>query len=48
MKENEDVTLDYSPDSLRHFDNFLKMFQKNGISVEQIPKIVFQVGCHSG
>lgn len=48
MKENENVTLDYSPDSLQHLDNLLKMFHKNGITVERVPKIIFQVGCYLG
>jgi hypothetical protein len=48
MKENSNVTLDYSPDSLRHLDDLLKMFHKNGITTARVPKIIFQVGCYLG
>lgn len=48
MQENEGVTLDYSPDSVRHLDSLLAMFHKNGLTVERMPKILFQTGCYLG
>jgi hypothetical protein len=48
MKENEGVALDYSPDSVRHLDALLRMLHKNGLTVERVPKILFQTGCYLG
>lgn len=48
FKENEGIALDYSPDSVRHLDALLRMFHKNGLTVERVPKILFQTGCYVG
>jgi len=48
MKENQGVTLDYSPDSVRHLDALLKMFHENGLTVERVPKTLFEIGCYAG
>jgi hypothetical protein len=48
MKEIQGITLDFSIDSLRHFDQLLTGFHQQGIGIHQIPKIVFQIGCYLG
>lgn len=48
MKENENVTLDYSPESLKHLDKLLHSFHKSGLTVERMPKTLFQIGCYLG
>ena len=48
MKENENITLDYSLESLQHVDDLLKTFHNGGITVARIPKIIFQIGCYFG
>jgi hypothetical protein len=48
MKENEGVALDFSPESVRHLDALLKMLHMNGLTVERVPKILFQTGCYLG
>jgi hypothetical protein len=48
MKQNQGITLDYGPDSLRHLDDLLKMFHGQGITVERVPKILFEIGCYAG
>ena len=48
MKENENITLDYSLESLQNVDHLLKKFHEDGITVARIPKIVFQIGCYLG
>lgn len=48
MKDNENIALDFSPESVRHLDDLLKKFHKGGITVARVPKIVFQVGCYVG
>lgn len=48
MKQNQGLALDYTPDSVRHLDALLSMLRSNGVTVERVPKILFQTGCYLG
>ena len=48
MEKNEGITLDYSPESVRHLDTLLTTFHKKGFTAERVPKIFFQIGCYIG
>jgi hypothetical protein len=48
VKENDDVELDYSIDSIQFIDIFLKDFKNEGLSVDDFAETIFKAGCYVG
>jgi hypothetical protein len=48
VKENENIDLDYSVDSLKFVDNFLQRFRNEGLSVNDFAETIFVAGCYAG
>jgi hypothetical protein len=44
----EEITLDYSPESLAIIDKIIQQFRKDGLTPDEIAETIFTFGCYAG